>query len=190
SPAEIRAFGIEMIPGTARTQSFVAAPMLGASGVIGSIILENYERKDAYGKDDVQLLQTIAASLGAALESARLFEQTQRLLKETAQRTAELAVINSIQQGISASLDFQAIIDLVSDKLREVFQTGDLAIRWWDETAGTTHWLYAYEHGKRNTFEPTKLIDGGPTWLALTTRTPQVASPRDLKTGLIPGTDM
>ena len=46
---------------------------------------------------------TVAASMGVALENARLFDETQRLLKETEQRNAELAVINSIQQGIAGS---------------------------------------------------------------------------------------
>ena len=40
--------------------------------------------------------------MGVALENARLFDETQRLLKETEQRDAELAVINSIQQGMAA----------------------------------------------------------------------------------------
>ena len=75
---------------------------------------------------------TVAASMGVALENARLFDETQRLLKETEQRAAELAVINSIQEGMAAELDFQAIVDLVGDKLREVFNTGDIGIRWHD----------------------------------------------------------
>ena len=39
-------------------------------------------------------------------------------------------MINSIQQGVGAELDFQAIVDLVGDKLREVFRTGDISITW------------------------------------------------------------
>jgi hypothetical protein len=42
--------------------------------------------------------------MGMALQSAQLFEQTQRLLRETEQRNAELAVINSIQQVVGAAL--------------------------------------------------------------------------------------
>ena len=48
--------------------------------------------------------------MGVALENARLFDETQRLLKETEQRAAELAIINSMQQGVAAELDFQAIV--------------------------------------------------------------------------------
>ena len=65
-------------------------------------MLENHERDHAFGEDEVRLLQTLAASMGVALENARLFDETQRLLKETEQRNAELAVINSIQQGMAA----------------------------------------------------------------------------------------
>ncbi len=49
--------------------------------------------------------------MGVALENARLFDETQRLLKETEQRAAELAIINSVQEGLAAKLDFQAIDD-------------------------------------------------------------------------------
>ena len=92
--------------------------------------------------------RTVAASMGVALENARLFDETQRLLKETEQRAAELAVINSIQEGVAAELDFQAIVDLVGDKLREVFHTGDVGIRWYDPAAGLVHYpRTSYERG-------------------------------------------
>jgi len=65
--------------------------------------------------------------MGVALVNARLFDQTQQLLKETEQRNAELAVINAIQEGMSRSLDFRAIIDLVGAKLADQFGTGDIS---------------------------------------------------------------
>ena len=75
-------------------------------------------------------------------------------MKETEQRNAELAVINSIQQGMAAELNFQAIVDLVGDKLREVFDTGDIGIRWRDQATGWVSYLYEYEHGERIRPEP------------------------------------
>ena len=108
------------MPGTDTALSAVQVPIIGSDRVLGVIIVENYERENAFGESDVRLLTTVAASMGVALENARLFDETQRLLKETEQRNAELAVINSIQQGMAAELDFQAIVDLVGDKLREV----------------------------------------------------------------------
>jgi hypothetical protein len=99
--------------------------------------------------------------MGVALESARNFAETQRLLKETAQRNAELAVINSIQQGVSAQLDFQRIIDLVGDKLREVFSTGEISIKWWDRATNTLHTPYGFEHGIRYELPPSPVRPGG-----------------------------
>jgi signal transduction histidine kinase/DNA-binding response OmpR family regulator len=66
---------------------------------------------------------------------------------ELAQRTAELAVIHSVQQGISGSLDLRGIVSLVGDKLREVFQTRSLSIRWCDDATGLTHNLYEHHDG-------------------------------------------
>ena len=59
-------------------------------------------------------------------------------------------MINSIQQGLAAELDFQAIIDLVGDKLRDVFHTRDL----FDHTGtridtNLVHHMYVYEHDMR-----------------------------------------
>ena len=60
--------------------------------------------------------------MSVALENARLFDETQRLLKETEQRAAELAIINSVQEGLASRLDMQAIYDLVGDKDPRYFQ--------------------------------------------------------------------
>ena len=68
----------------------VWVPIIGSDRVLGAVQLENHEREYAYGESEVRLLQTVAASMGVALENARLFDETQRLLKETraAQRRA------------------------------------------------------------------------------------------------------
>jgi PAS domain S-box-containing protein len=137
------------IPGTDTSKSGVAIPIISSDRLLGSIQIENYERENAFGESELRLLTTIAGSLGSSLENARLFDETQRLLKETEQRAAELAVINSIQQGVAAELDFQAIVDLVGDKLRQVLHTDDIGIRWYDHQTGLLHYLYEFEHGKR-----------------------------------------
>jgi PAS domain S-box-containing protein len=109
------------IPGTDHSKSLVAIPIISGDRVLGLIQLENYERENAYGESELRLLTTIAASLGAALENAYLFNETQRLLKETEQRNSELAIINKIQQALASKLDFQAIIDLFGDEIMRIF---------------------------------------------------------------------
>ena len=154
SPADYETLNATPIPGTDLGKSLVSVPIISGDQVLGLIQLENYERENAYGEAELRLLTTIAASLGAALENARLFNETQRLLKETEQRAAELAVINNIQQGLATEPDFQALVDLVGNKLRDVFQTLDLAIKWYDEKTDLVHYPYIYEHGERISVTP------------------------------------
>src|SRR5262249_60444018 len=145
----------------------VCVPIRGSDRVVAKIVVQNFDREGAVGEAEVRLLTTVAASMGVALENARLFDETQRLLNETERRAAEVAVITGVQQAMAEKLEFQAVIDLVGDKLREVFHTGNIAIRWWEEKSNLTHWLYIYEHGKRLQVAPSQLQADGPTARAL-----------------------
>ncbi len=149
-------FGSSTVPGTAPVKSAVFVPLLSGDQVRGLINLMNLEREHAFGASDVRLLQTLASSMSVALENARLFEETQRLLKETERRSAELAVINTIQQGMARELNFQAIVDLVGDKLRSVFASDDISIHWVDKRTSDAQALYVVERGERKSFPPFK----------------------------------
>ncbi|MGA8031425.1 MAG: GAF domain-containing protein, partial [Casimicrobiaceae bacterium] len=137
-------------PGDTRSpKAQLMVPLRVGDQVRGMLTLSNLEREHAYGEAEVRLLETLAGSMSVALENARLFDETQRLLKETERRSSELAVINSIQQGMAAELSFQGIVDVVGDKLRELFRSDDIGIRWRDEKTDLVHNLYTYEHGQR-----------------------------------------
>ena len=113
--------GATAYPGTTLPKSDVRAPVVAAGRVIAIVNLDNYEREGAFGDDEVRLLTTVCTAMGMALQSARLFDETQRLLKETEQRNAELAIINSVQAALAAELNIQGIYDAVGDKIREIF---------------------------------------------------------------------
>src|SRR5208283_2905982 len=144
-----KALGMTLMPGTDQGQSLVTVPILGSDRVLGTIVLEDYERENAYGEAEVRLLSTVAASMGVALENARLFDETQRLFKESEQRAAELAIINSVQQALAAELNMQGIYDAVGDKIREIFHQADLGIRIYDAQTNLIHYPYLYEGGRR-----------------------------------------
>ncbi|MGE5337304.1 MAG: GAF domain-containing protein, partial [Gemmatimonadota bacterium] len=160
-------------PGTDQSKSSVGVPIIG-NRVLGRLTVENHEREHAFGPSEVRMLQTIATSMGVALQSARLFDETQRLLKETEQRNAELAVINSIQKGIAGSLDFQGIVDLVGDKLRQVLKSEDVGIAWFEPSTGLLHRMYAIEHGRRLNIAPRRPSPGGPWMKMVESRMPVV----------------
>ena len=97
----------------------------------------------------MRLLSTLASSLSVALENARLFDETKRLLTETDERAAELAIINSVQEGLAQKLDMQAMYDLVGDKIREIFDAQVVDIGIYDTAAGTISFPYSIERGER-----------------------------------------
>ena len=107
---------------------------------------------------DVRLLQTLANSMSVALENARLFDETQRLLKITEDRAAELAIINSVQEGLASKLDMQAIYELVGDKIRDIFDAQVVDIGLYDANENLVHFPYAIERGVRFPDEPMQLI--------------------------------
>jgi GAF domain-containing protein len=163
SIADQVAQGISVVPGTDQALSSVSVPILGGDRVLGTILLEDHRRENAYGESEVRLLSTVAASMGVALENARLFDETQRLFKESEQRAAELAIINSVQEGLAAQLDFQAIVDLVGDKIREIFGTRDMSIALYDRSTDLISMPYYLEHGERFPVEPTDEKGSPPT---------------------------
>ncbi|HET7527713.1 MAG TPA: GAF domain-containing protein, partial [Burkholderiaceae bacterium] len=190
---EARAKGIRPMPGTDESESLLFVPILAGRTVLGGIVVEDYERRHAYDENDARLLMTVASSMGVALENARLFEQTQRLLKETEQRNVELAVINRIQEGMASKLEFQAIIDLVGDELRQAFATGDIGIVWLEADGETLSNRYVYEHGVRLELPPFRMRPGGASERLLRKREVLVSgNPTDaaaLGFSVSPGTD-
>ena len=135
-------------------KSWLGVPLVSGGEVNGTIRLENYERENAYSESDLSLLQTLANSMSVALENARLFDETSRLLKETEQRTAELAVINSVQEGLAKELDMQGIYNLVGDRVKGLFQTHAVIIATFDLANRLELFNYALENGKRYELEP------------------------------------
>ena len=85
-------------------QSVLYVPLVAGGRASGVISLQNIDRERAFTDSDQQLLETLAGSLSVALENARL-------VHETRQRNAELALINGVQEAIAGELDSQAIYD-------------------------------------------------------------------------------
>ena len=141
------------------TKSWLGVPLISGGQVNGTIRLENYEREFAYSESDVSLLQTLASSMSVALENARLFDETNRLLKETEQRTAELAVINSVQDGLVREMDMQGIYDLVGDRLQHLFSAQAVIIANFDLANRIEHFNYVFENGKRFNLDPRPISD-------------------------------
>jgi len=146
---------------SAETASWLGVPIRAGGKAIGAIVLGN-DQPNAYSEADERLVSTVASSMGVALANARLFDETKRLLAETDQRAAELALINEIGSALAAQLDFGAIVELVGERLRVIFkaQARDMFIALYDRASSQIHFPYWFDHGKRLQIEPIELGQG------------------------------
>ncbi len=187
--------GMQVVPGTEAPKSMLFVPMVVGSDVPGVISLQNVDRENAFSESDVRLLTTLASSMSVALESARLFDETKRLLKETDQRAAELGIINRVQEGLAAKLEVQAIYDLVGDKIRDIFDAQVVIMDTYDWDSRTMHLGYAFEKGKRFYSDPIPIQTGGVAEHIQRTRQPLVVNQnadermQEFGVSVIPGTE-
>ena len=138
----VEEYGSYTMPGTMIEKSAVYVPLIVGDQARGLINLTNVEREHAFSESDVRLLQTLANSMSVALENARLFDETQRLLEETRQNASELAIINRVSMALARQLDPEAIVSLVGEKLSEVFAGQMCSIALYDKVTDLIHWPY------------------------------------------------
>ena len=127
------------------------------------------------------LLEQQQARLDRALTEAGSYAQTVADLRaeldaaqtEMNQRVAELALINRLQRALSEQVDMQAIIDMVGDKIREIFNADSGYIAMVDYETNLIHFPYDFIEGRRISSQPIEL-GSGVTSTVIETRSPIV----------------
>jgi len=87
-----------------RAESYIGVPIIAGDGTLGVVSVQSYQ-KNAFSEDHVRLLQGLSSSMGVAIANARLFDETQRLLKvktSVCSRSASNAQRNSPSSTASA----------------------------------------------------------------------------------------
>ncbi len=130
-----------------QNESYMGVPILAGDKVIGLITIQSYQQ-NAYKQDDIHLLQTLANSMSTALENARLFDETQRLLKETEQRNNELAILNSISEAMSKTLDLGIVTRIVGDEVRDIFNSDAVIIMLLEDQTNLIHVHYEFDRNE------------------------------------------
>ncbi|HEV8662723.1 MAG TPA: GAF domain-containing protein [Candidatus Methylomirabilis sp.] len=95
------------------TRSLLCVPLLGKGRVLG--VLEAVNRADGapFDQRDLYLLTSIASLAAAALENARLYQQTEA-------RSAELKTLLQVSGDLTATLDLDAVFDRIARHLLEI----------------------------------------------------------------------
>jgi signal transduction histidine kinase/DNA-binding response OmpR family regulator/tetratricopeptide (TPR) repeat protein len=101
--------------------SFLGVPILVGDEAIGAISVQNVEREGAYDAADLHLLSTIAASVGVAIQNARLYRETQR-------RATEMAALAAIGRDVSATLDTPTVLERIANHARNLLEADTSAV--------------------------------------------------------------
>ena len=149
---------------------WVGVPLKVDATPIGVMVLQTYEPGQGYSDKDIELLNFVGQHIASALSRARGIAETKRLLEETNQRAAELAIINSVQEGLAQQLDMQQMYELVGDKLHEIFDAQVVDIGLYDIANNVIHYPYTIEKGVRFPDQPSTI--GGFGRFVLETREP------------------
>ena len=98
---------------TAPLERLMVAPLLVGNDVKGVLAVWRIAGTP-FDSDDLQFLVGLARQAAIAIENARLFSAAE-------QRAAELDTVNTVSQQVAGKLDVGALIELVGEQIRSLF---------------------------------------------------------------------
>jgi signal transduction histidine kinase/DNA-binding response OmpR family regulator/tetratricopeptide (TPR) repeat protein len=149
------------------TRSAVALPLIAHGQIIGLLYADVRAIFGTFTQADVDLLTVLAAQAAAALENARLYQETLRTNRELEERVtartadlqqanaamearaAELTTINRIGQAMAQHLDLDSLIEVVGDTLLETFDAQNVFVALHDQQTDLIHFPYDIDNGRR-----------------------------------------
>lgn len=106
------------------TRSEMALPLLSRDVAIGALTVQS-DKANAFSREDVALLQTMADQLANAIENARLFEETVQARIENAQlfqltqtALAETQKLYDISRSLAESNDLSEVYEIVIENVK------------------------------------------------------------------------
>ncbi|MDQ3937615.1 MAG: GAF domain-containing protein [Chloroflexota bacterium] len=102
-------------------RSYLGVPIVVGDEAIGVIAVQSTREEGRFEYDDARLLSTIAASVGAAIQNARLYRETRR-------RASEMAALVEVGQQISSTLDPGRVLLQITERARELLDASASAV--------------------------------------------------------------
>jgi PAS domain S-box-containing protein len=135
-----------------------------------------------FENDDVRLLSTIAANVGAAIRNAQLYQETQ-------QRADEMAALTEIGREISATLDLEQVLERIASRAQELLHARTATIRLLDEDGNLPTVVALGKYAKKHRGTVIKVGEGITGSVAQSGRAEIINDIRqDQRTFHVPGT--
>lgn len=126
----------------------LAVPILVRDQPLGVLAAQS-DRVGGFDAADLQIMQTLAGQLAAAIQNARL-------LRERERRLHELAVLTAASEALTRAPDADGAIAHVAELMVHLLKVNACAISAYDETSGTVTTLV--QHGDRLSLSDLNLV--------------------------------
>ena len=120
---------------------WLGVPLKAGGRTVGVLAVQSYTSAVRYTEEDRDQLAYVAQHIGAALERVRALE-------ETRQRAIELETVNSVVQALASQLDFDALVQLVGEKMRDTFHADIVYVALLDPRTNLVEFPYHVERGE------------------------------------------
>ncbi len=120
TPEIMTEYNSEILTG-AFASSYMGLPLRVANETIGVLGIENNDTQDAFTQNDLQFMETIAGTIGIAIENQRLLEQTQDALLVQSQQSLQLQAATEVSAASSSILDTERLITTAVNLIQERF---------------------------------------------------------------------
>lgn len=114
------------VPNTDYLRSLLVSPVQSGERRLGTLSVSSGQ-VNAFDDDDERLLTLLAVQAALAIESARLFSETQ-------QRARHMALLNEITRAALQTPDLASLLRMLANRLGQLFGAEICVITLWDET--------------------------------------------------------
>ena len=139
---------------------WLGAPLQADGQTLGVLAVQTYRPDEWYSEADVELLAFVGQHVATALARKRAIEENARLFDETHRRAAELEIIGRVSDAMASQLELEALIELVGEQMREIFEADIVYIALLDEETEQIEFPYYNEDGRRLVESPMALGEG------------------------------
>ncbi len=129
-----------------QARSYIAVPLLSGGKVIGTIQV-GHRQRDAFSYEDVDLLEAIAAQISGPINSALLYQESQRLAQQVQRRADQLTILNLLARTATATMNMNQMLNEVTHQIQHGFGYSHVELYLVEET---TNELVRYAQSGRN----------------------------------------
>lgn len=170
--AECRRRGIRVKGRPAR--DWLGVPLTLSDRCLGVLMMWDSEPRSGFSPETLELVEALAAQASLGVENARMFQESQR-------RLAESAALNRIGQAISRVMEPDKLWPLLYIQIKGILDASSFYIALYDQAAGAIHFKYQVEMGKLVPPASRKMSGGLTEHVLLTKKPLLIGSRRDME---------